>query len=145
MTNYSHLPPPSGHARTSEPDVLVCDPDGHNLKIYATGIRNAVTVTVQPGSGKVWVSTNERDGLGDDLVPDYISSVREGGFYGWPWYYMGNHEDPRHAGKRPDLAGQVIAPDVCGMMRFPPRPYAATSVMADSSCIAFMASSESRT
>jgi glucose/arabinose dehydrogenase len=93
-------------------DVLVCDPEGHNLKIFATGIRNAVTVTVQPGSGKVWVSTNERDGLGDDLVSDYISSVQEGGFYGWPWYYLGNHEDPRHAGKRPDLAGQAIVPDV---------------------------------
>lgn len=97
---------------TNRADLLVCDPEGHDLKIFATGIRNAVTVTVQPGTRKVWVSTNERDGLGDDLVSDYISSVKEGGFYGWPWYYLGNHEDPRHAGKRPDLAGQAIVPDV---------------------------------
>jgi len=97
---------------TNRADLLVCDPEGGGLKIFATGIRNAVTVTVQPGTNKVWVSTNERDGLGDDLVPDYISSIREGGFYGWPWYYLGNHEDPRHAGERPDLAGQTIAPDV---------------------------------
>jgi len=55
---------------------------------------------------------NERDGLGDHLVPDYITRVKEGGFYGWPWYYMGNHEDPRHAGARPDLAGVAIVPDV---------------------------------
>ncbi len=68
------------------------------LKIFATGIRNAVGTAVQPRRqmGKLWVSTNERDGLGDDLVPDYISHIQEGGFYGWPWYYLGNHEDPRH-------------------------------------------------
>jgi len=99
-------------SETNRADVLVSDPEGHGLKIYATGIRNPVGLAMQHDSGKVWVSTNERDGLGDDLVPDYISSIREGGFYGWPWYYMGNHEDPRHAGKRPDLAGQAIVPDV---------------------------------
>jgi glucose/arabinose dehydrogenase len=63
-------------------------------------------------TGELWVSTNERDALGDNLVPDYITHVKEGGFYGWPWYYMGAHEDPRHAGERPDLAGKAIAPDV---------------------------------
>jgi len=94
-------------------DVLVTDPSGHQpLGIFATGIRNAVGLAVQPGTGELWVSTNERDALGDDLVPDYITHVQEGGFYGWPWYYMGNHEDPRHAGERPDLAGLAIVPDV---------------------------------
>jgi len=93
-------------------DVLVSDPEGHSLKIFATGIRNAVGLAMQPGTGKLWVSTNERDGLGDDLVPDYISHIQEGGYYGWPWYYLGNHEDPRHAGARPDLAGAAIVPDV---------------------------------
>jgi glucose/arabinose dehydrogenase len=58
------------------------------------------------------VSTNERDGLGDNLVPDYVTRVKEGGFYGWPWYYMGNFEDPRLAGARPDLAGKATVPDV---------------------------------
>jgi len=109
----------AGHARgatwgseANRADVLVCDPDGQGLKIFATGIRNAVGLAVQPGVGELWCSTNERDGLGDDLVPDYITRVREGGYYGWPWFYLGNHEDPRHAGARPDLAAQVIAPDV---------------------------------
>jgi len=94
-------------------DVLVTDPEGRQKpRIFATGIRNAVGLAVQPGTGELWASTNERDALGDDLVPDYVTHVREGGFYGWPWYYLGDHEDPRHAGERPDLAGQAIVPDV---------------------------------
>ena len=93
-------------------DVLVADPEGHGLKIFATGIRNPVGLAVQPATGVLWCSTNERDALGDDLVPDYITHVQEGHYYGWPWYYMGNHEDPRHAGERPDLAGQATPPDV---------------------------------
>jgi glucose/arabinose dehydrogenase/cytochrome c2 len=94
-------------------NILVTDPEGRlGLRVFAAGIRNAVGIAVQPGTGDLWVSTNERDALGDDLVPDYITHVREGGFYGWPWYYMGNHEDPRHAGERPDLAGLTITPDV---------------------------------
>ncbi len=94
-------------------DILVTDPDGRQpLRPYATGIRNGVGLAVNPETGDLWVSVNERDDLGDDLVPDYVTRVREGGFYGWPWYYMGNHEDPRHAGQRPDLAGQPIVPDV---------------------------------
>jgi hypothetical protein len=79
---------------------------------FATGIRNGVGLAVDENTGQLWTSTNERDGLGDNLVPDYITRVQEGGFYGWPWYYLGNHEDPRHAGERPDLAGQAIVPDV---------------------------------
>jgi glucose/arabinose dehydrogenase len=94
-------------------NILVTTPDGSaGLKILATGIRNAVGIAIQPSTGVLWCSTNERDGLGDDLVPDYVTRVREGGYYGWPWYYMGNHEDPRHAGERPDLAGKAITPDV---------------------------------
>ena len=81
-------------------------------KVYASGIRNCVSLTVQPGNGALWCTTNERDMLGDDLVPDYSTRVQPGHWYGWPWYYMGNHEDPRHAGERPDLAGQVTSPDV---------------------------------
>jgi hypothetical protein len=94
-------------------NVLVTDPEGKApLKVYASGIRNPVGLAVQPSTGLVWVSTNERDALGDDLVPDYVTHVKQGAFYGWPWYYMGGHEDPRHAGERPDLAGSVTNPDV---------------------------------
>jgi glucose/arabinose dehydrogenase len=100
-------------AETNRADILVTDPEGKTgLHTFATGIRNGVGLAVQPTTGKLWVSTNERDGLGDDLVPEYVSSVKEGGYYGWPWYYMGNHEDPRHPGERPDLASQAIVPDV---------------------------------
>jgi glucose/arabinose dehydrogenase len=67
---------------------------------------------VQPRSGELWCATNERDGLGDDLPPDYATRVGEGRFYGWPWYYIGDHEDPRHKGERPDLADKVTIPDV---------------------------------
>ncbi len=98
---------------TNRADILVTDPEGQQpLHTFATGIRNGVGIAVNPETGDLWTSVNERDALGDDLVPDYITRVKEGGFYGWPWYYLGNHEDPRHAGERPDLAGQVIVPDV---------------------------------
>jgi len=82
------------------------------VKIYAAGIRNPVGIAINPVTGELWCSTNERDMLGDNLVPDYITSVKEDGFYGWPWYYMGNHQDPRLAGKRPELASKVTVPDV---------------------------------
>ena len=98
---------------TGRAGILETDPEGRQrLRIFATGIRNAVGLAVQPATGGLWASTNERDALGDDLVPDYITHVQAGGFYGWPWYYMGDHEDPRHAGERPDLAHHVIVPDV---------------------------------
>lgn len=92
--------------------VLAFNPDGSGMRVYASGIRNAVGIAVHPQSGELWVSVNERDGLGDDLVPDYITHVREGGFYGWPWFYLGPVYDPRHTGKRPDLRDKVIVPDV---------------------------------
>jgi len=81
-------------------------------KIYATGLRNCVGLTVQPASGALWCTTNERDALGDDLVPDYSTRVQRGGYYGWPWYYLGSNEDPRLQGERPDLRGKVLVPDV---------------------------------
>jgi glucose/arabinose dehydrogenase/cytochrome c2 len=81
-------------------------------RIFASGIRNCVGLTVHPKSGDLWCTTNERDMLGDDLVPDYSTRVKENAFYGWPWYYLGSHEDPRLKGDRPDLAGKALMPDV---------------------------------
>ncbi|MHA1157532.1 MAG: PQQ-dependent sugar dehydrogenase [Alphaproteobacteria bacterium] len=92
--------------------VLSFTPDGQAPRIHASGVRNCSGLTVQPATGAVWCATNERDGLGDKLPPDYATSLRQGGFYGWPWFYIGANEDPRHAGARPDLADDVIVPDV---------------------------------
>jgi len=92
--------------------VLAFDPDGKNRRIYATGIRNCVGMDIHHATGDLWCSTNERDLLGDDLPPDYITRVKEGAFYGWPWYYIGANEDPRHKGVRPDLKDKVTVPDV---------------------------------
>lgn len=96
-------------------DVLEFTPEGKFLKIYAYGIRNCVGEAINPITGALWCSTNERDMLGDDLVPDYITHIQEGGFYGWPWFYMGVHEghwDPRQQGKHPELQSKVITPDI---------------------------------
>ena len=88
-------------------------PDGTDQTVYASGIRNAVGIAVRPGTdAELWMSTNERDGLGDDLVPDYISHVTQGGFYGWPWFFMGNHPDPRKNGEHPELGPRTLTPDV---------------------------------
>jgi glucose/arabinose dehydrogenase len=92
--------------------ILQYNPDGTAFRVYATGIRNPVGLAIQPGSGELWASVNERDELGDNLPPDYITHVQDGGFYGWPWYYMGGHQDPKHAGKHPELKEKVITPDV---------------------------------
>jgi len=92
--------------------VLAFDPDGGGKRTFATGLRNCVGLAVDPVSGAPWCATNERDLIGDDLPPDYVTRVREGAFYGWPWYYIGAHEDPRLKGARPDLAGKVTVPDV---------------------------------
>lgn len=92
--------------------VLAFDPDGNNRRIFATGIRNCSGLAIQSETGDLWCATNERDGLGDNLPPDYATRVGQGKFYGWPWYYIGDNEDPRHTGARPDLAGQVTIPDV---------------------------------
>ena len=96
-------------------DVLEFTPEGKFVKVYASGIRNCVGEAINPITGELWCSTNERDMLGDNLVPDYITHVQEGGFYGWPWYYMspgGGVQDPRQEGKHPELKGKVITPDV---------------------------------
>jgi glucose/arabinose dehydrogenase len=92
--------------------ILQFTPDGSNRKVYAWGLRNAVGIAIHPETGELWASVNERDGLGDDLVPDYVTRVGQGGFYGWPWYYLGKRQDPRHPGARPDLADHVLQPDV---------------------------------
>lgn len=105
---------PLGAAWGDETDraaVLVFDPDGNNQKLFAAGIRNCVGLAMQP-NGTAWCSTNERDSLGDDLVPDYVTRVKENAFYGWPWFYIGDHQDPRHAGARADLGGKITIPDV---------------------------------
>jgi glucose/arabinose dehydrogenase len=94
-------------------DILAFDPSGQNLRVFASGIRNAGGgLALHPKSGELWCSVNERDGLGDNLVPDYITHVQENGFYGWPWWYMGGHQDPRHKGKHPELKDKAIVPDV---------------------------------
>lgn len=93
-------------------DVLAFDPDGKNERVFATGLRNCSGMTVQPATNALWCVVNERDELGDNLPFDYATSVKEGGYYGWPWYYIGDHEDPRLAGKRPDLQGKATVPDV---------------------------------
>jgi glucose/arabinose dehydrogenase len=92
--------------------ILAFTPDGKDETLFASGIRNPVGLAVDPATGTLWTSVNERDELGNNLVPDYVSSVREGGFYGWPWFYLGATQDPRHEGKRPDLKDKVIVPDV---------------------------------
>ena len=92
--------------------IFEFNPDGTGQKVFAWGVRNAVGIKFRPGTNDLWMSVNERDLLGDGLVPDYISSVRPGGFYGWPWFYLGANQDPRHKGKRAELASQVIVPDV---------------------------------
>ena len=97
-------------------DVLEFTPEGKFVKVYAWGIRNCVGEAINPVTGELWCSTNERDGLGNNLVPDYVTHVQEGGFYGWPWYWMGGAkggiQDPRHPGKHPELQARVITPDI---------------------------------
>ncbi|BCP54283.1 sorbosone dehydrogenase [Kaistia sp. 32K] len=92
--------------------VLTADPHGGGLRTFAAGIRNCSGLAIEPSSGALWCATNERDGLGDNLPPDYATSVREGGFYGWPWFYIGANPDPRHDGARAELKDRVTVPDV---------------------------------
>ncbi|AXC12213.1 L-sorbosone dehydrogenase [Acidisarcina polymorpha] len=93
-------------------DVLEYTPEGKFVEVYAYGIRNCVGEAINSVTGQLWCSTNERDALGNNLVPDYVTSVKEGGFYGWPWFYMGGHQDPRLMGTHPELKSKVITPDV---------------------------------
>jgi len=110
-------------AETNRADVLVFSAEQPTAPaIYATGLRNCVSLTWQPGTGNLWCTVNERDGLGDDLVPDYSTHLEQGLFYGWPWYYLGSHEEPRLLGDRPDLRDHVTVPDL---------PYQAHSAALD--------------
>src|SRR5437667_6317354 len=92
--------------------VTICDPDGKNARLYATGLRNPVGLALEPVTGEVWTSVNERDELGDDLPPDYFTSLKDGGFYGWPYSYIGDNVDQRVKPQRPDLVARAIIPDV---------------------------------
>jgi glucose/arabinose dehydrogenase len=92
--------------------VLEFNADGTGRRVYASGIRNAAGLATHPTTGQIWVSVNERDNLGDNLVPDYISHIEDGKFYGWPWFYIGGHQDPRHEGKHPELKDAVKVPDL---------------------------------
>lgn len=92
--------------------VRVFDPEGENVRNFATGLRNCSGMAVQPGTGTLWCTGNERDHLGPDLVPDFLTTIQEGGFYGRPWYYSGGNEDPAHAWERPDLKDQAKVPEV---------------------------------
>jgi glucose/arabinose dehydrogenase len=91
--------------------VLEINPDGSGMRVFASGIRNPVGMSWQPGASSLWIVVNERDNLGDELVPDYFTHVREGAFYGWPYSYYGQNEDPRKKGQRPDLVAKAIPPD----------------------------------
>jgi glucose/arabinose dehydrogenase len=107
LSNVSDAPSEQDRAR-----IFEFSPDGKNGRTFASGIRNPVGLAIHPTSGELWTAVNERDELGDHLVPDYVTHVKDGGFYGWPWFYLGPRQDPRHAGKHPELASTVIVPDV---------------------------------
>ena len=92
--------------------VTICDPDGKNARLYGTGLRNPVDIALEPKTGVLYTSVNERDGLGDDLPPDYFTSVKDGGFYGWPYSYIGKNVDPRVNPQKPELVAKAIIPDV---------------------------------
>lgn len=92
--------------------ILRFNPDGTGREFIATGTRNPIGLAWYPGTDTLWAAVQERDGLGDDLVPDYFTAIRPGGFYGWPYAYTGPNEDPRNKGQRPDLVAKTIVPDV---------------------------------
>ena len=92
--------------------VTLCDPDGMNARRYATGLRNPVGLALEPVTGEVWTTVNERDELGDDLPPDYFTSLKDGGFYGWPYSYIGDNVDSRVKQEHPELVARAIIPDV---------------------------------
>jgi len=106
----------AGNIETDDPPmraaITICDLDGKNARQYATGLRNPVGLALNPTTGQVWTSVNERDELGDDLPPDYFTSVQDGGFYGWPYSYIGSNVDSRVKQLKPDLVARAIIPDV---------------------------------
>lgn len=106
----------ASNVSTGEPDrraaISRFNPDGSGHELYATGTRNPTSIYFQPGTSTLWASVQERDALGDDLVPDYLTHIRQGGFYGWPYAYFGPNEDPRNKGQKTDLVAKTIVPDV---------------------------------
>jgi len=109
----SNVDDPDTHpSETHRANILEYTPEGKFVRVYASGIRNPVGLGVNPTTGEVWCSVNERDELGDNLVPDYITHVTPGASYGWPWFYIGPHQDPRHEGTHPELKDKVLIPDV---------------------------------
>jgi glucose/arabinose dehydrogenase len=106
----------ASNINTGEPPlraaVTICDLDGKNARQYSTGLRNPVGLAINPVTGVPWVTVNERDELGDDLPPDYLTSIKDGGFYGWPYSYIGSNVDPRVKPEKPDLVAKAIIPDV---------------------------------
>ena len=114
--SHSNVDDPDTHPEEKDrADVLEFTPKGQFVKVYAYGIRNCVGEAINPSTGQLWCSTNERDAIGNNLVPDYVTHIQEGGFYGWPYYWMGSKggvPDPRHKGKHPELQAKVITPDV---------------------------------
>jgi glucose/arabinose dehydrogenase len=109
----SNIDDPDSHpSEFHRANVLEYTPDGKFESVYASGIRNPVGLGIQPETGELWVSVNERDNLGDNLVPDYVTHVERGGFYGWPYFYIGPHADARLNGAHPELKSKVIVPDV---------------------------------
>jgi len=99
-------------SETWRANVLEFNPDGTGKRVYASGIRNPVTLAFNPTTHELWTTVNERDGMGDNLPPDYAAHVAPEGFYGWPWYYIGSHQDAEHKGQHPELNGKVLVPDV---------------------------------
>ena len=91
--------------------ILQANLDGSGMRVFAGGLRNPVGLDWEPKSKQLWTVVNERDMLGDELVPDYLTSVKDGAFYGWPYSYFGQNEDPRKKGQRPDLVAKAIKPD----------------------------------
>ena len=103
---------PPGGDNVNRANVLEFAPDGGTPRTFATGLRNCSAEAIEPANGALWCAVNERDGLGDNLPPDYATQVEPGAFYGWPWFYIGGHPEPRLRGARADLAGRVTLPDV---------------------------------
>jgi len=143
----SHAPGEAWGSEAGRAMVLRFTPDGKNRHVVATGIRNCVGLAFRPGTDDLYCSVNERDGLGDNLVPDYFTQVKDGQFFGWPWWYLGGHQDPRHKGERGDLKGHISLPDTLfgshsaplGFAFYQPVPGAGANFPADYTGDAFIA------
>src|SRR5438552_325126 len=109
----SNIDDPDDHkTELQRANILECNPDGSGMRVFASGIRNPVGIAFEPKTAQLWTAVNERDLLGENLVPDYTTHVQDNGFYGWPWYYIGGHHDPRLKDSHPDLRAKMVTPDV---------------------------------